>query len=326
MTRHTAALEWVPTSSLRPYARNARTHPKAQIRRIADSIARFGFNNPILVGDDAEVIAGHGRLEAARLLDLPSVPTLRLSHLSTTERRAYGLADNKLAQSAGWDRERLVLELQDLIDVNFSVELTGFTPSEVDVLGTKRPHGRAHDKTPAGTPVRAFGHHRLVCGSAADEGVLANLLASPRGMETIDLVMGAPPPGADAREAIAQVLRAVEPHSGPATVAILYAHLRRLVTLVRAGASSLVDPARGRTLPRLPAVAMLVHARNDAAPELGEALAACSPESAIILDPFARTAVIMLAAETTGRCARLVCPDPDTAEKIVAEWKARSGS
>ena len=111
---------------LRPYARNARRHSKKQIRQIADSIQRFGFTNPVLVSDDGEIIAGHGRVEAAKLLGLDQVPTLRLSHLSATERGAYVLADNKLALNAGWDQEMLAIELQTLIDLDFDVTLTGF--------------------------------------------------------------------------------------------------------------------------------------------------------------------------------------------------------
>ena len=108
------AVEFVSLSSLRPYNRNARTHSKKQIRQIAGSIGRFGFTNPVLISDDGEIIAGQGRVEAAKLLNMQRVPTLRLSHLSEAERRAYILADNKLAQNAGWDRELLALELQGL--------------------------------------------------------------------------------------------------------------------------------------------------------------------------------------------------------------------
>src|SRR5215207_10413614 len=120
----------VPVARLRPYARNVRTHSKKQIRQIADSIQRFGFTNPVLISDQEEIIAGHGRVEAAKLLGLQSVPTLRLSHLTAPQRRAYVIADNKLALNAGWDRDTLALELQNLIDLDFDVELTGFSLAE----------------------------------------------------------------------------------------------------------------------------------------------------------------------------------------------------
>lgn len=98
-------------ASLRPYSRNARTHSKKQVKQIAASLERFGFTNPVLISDDGEIVAGHGRVEAAKLLKWKTVPTITLSHLSETERRAYVLADNKLALNAGWDKEILAIEL-----------------------------------------------------------------------------------------------------------------------------------------------------------------------------------------------------------------------
>src|SRR6266567_3380982 len=115
------AIETLPVDQLKPYARNARTHSRKQIRQIAKSIERFGFTNPVLISDDNEIIAGHGRVEAARLLGMKSVPTLRLSHLDAAQRRAYVIADNKLALNAGWDRDLLAIELQALIDIDFDV-------------------------------------------------------------------------------------------------------------------------------------------------------------------------------------------------------------
>ena len=136
------ALVSMSVARLRPYARNARTHSKKQIRQIADSIQKFGFTNPVLISDDDEIIAGHGRVEAAKLLGMQSVPTLRLSHLDAAQRRAYFIADNKLALNAGWDRELLATELQALIDLEFDVEITGFSSAEIDlVLDEARPQG-----------------------------------------------------------------------------------------------------------------------------------------------------------------------------------------
>ena len=123
-----------PIHSLEPYRRNARTHSRKQIKQIAASIERFGFTNPVLVSDTGEIIAGHGRIEAAKLLGMKSVPTLALSHLTEAERRAYVLADNKLALNAGWDSEILAIELQELVDLDFDVELTGFSLAEIDLV------------------------------------------------------------------------------------------------------------------------------------------------------------------------------------------------
>src|SRR5437016_9553028 len=119
---------------LRPYPNNARTHSKKQVRQIANSIARFGFCNPILIDDAKQIVAGHGRVEAAKLLGIDAVPTCRLSHLSEADKRAYILADNKLAEKAGWDKELLAIELQGLIDLDFEIELTGFEMPAVDLV------------------------------------------------------------------------------------------------------------------------------------------------------------------------------------------------
>jgi hypothetical protein len=114
-------IEYTPVRELRFYPNNARTHSKKQIRQIANSIAKFGFCNPVLVDDAKQIIAGHGRVEAAKLLDIDAVPTCRLSHLSDADKRAYILADNKLAEKAGWDKELLAIELQGLIEQHNSL-------------------------------------------------------------------------------------------------------------------------------------------------------------------------------------------------------------
>ena len=119
---------------LKPHDRQARTHSQRQIRKIAASIERFGFVNPVLIDADNCIIAGHGRLEAAKTLGWTEVPTLCVDHLSDAEKRAYILADNRLAEDAGWDPEILAIELQGLIDIDFSVELTGFELAEVDQI------------------------------------------------------------------------------------------------------------------------------------------------------------------------------------------------
>lgn len=188
---------------LRPYKRNARTHSKKQVAQIARSIERFGFTNPVLVSDEGEIIAGHGRVEAARSLGWKTVPTLALSHLTETERRAYVLADNKLALNAGWDKEILAIELQALTDLDFDTELTGFSLAEIDLVideageadpdGTDAPEDVLPDAV--GDPVSckgdlwALGNHRLLCGDTQSEEDIARLMAG----ETADLVFTDPP-------------------------------------------------------------------------------------------------------------------------------------
>lgn len=189
---------------LRPYPGNARRHSKRQIRQIAQSIRRFGFTNPVLIGEDGEIIAGHGRVEAAKLLGIPKVPTLALSHLDATARRAYVLADNKLALNAGWDAATLATELQGLIDLEFDVELTGFSLAEIDLVidtaaerQTATVDADTDDHMPPATPhpvtqpgdVWALGRHRLICGDAREKDIYTTLL----GEEQVDLIFTDPP-------------------------------------------------------------------------------------------------------------------------------------
>ena len=190
-------------ADLKPYARNARTHSKKQIRQIAASIERFGFVNPVLISGDGEIIAGHGRVEAARHLGMPNVPTLVVDHMSEAERRAYILADNKLALNAGWDKEILALELQGLIDLEFDVELTGFSLAEIDFTledareASVSRKDTVEDEVPAlgeqavtrSGDIWRLGNHRLICGDARDPQVFSALLMN----EKVDLVFTDPP-------------------------------------------------------------------------------------------------------------------------------------
>jgi hypothetical protein len=145
-------IEPMAIERLRPFPGNARTHSKKQVRQIADSIARFGFTNPILIDDDDKIIAGHGRLAAAKLLGLQCVPTLRLSGLDAAERRAYALADNKLALNAGWDRGALAVELRALADLKFDAEVPGFSGTEIELIvdGAAKSRRTCDPETPQG--------------------------------------------------------------------------------------------------------------------------------------------------------------------------------
>jgi hypothetical protein len=129
-------IEHLEIDSLIPYARNSRTHSDAQVAQIAASIKEFGFTNPVLIDEDGGIIAGHGRVMAARKLKLAEVPCIRLSHLTDTQKRAYVIADNKLALNAGWDNEMLQVEFADLKDLDFDLSLTGFTSDEINELST----------------------------------------------------------------------------------------------------------------------------------------------------------------------------------------------
>jgi DNA modification methylase len=186
-------IENVAVSRLTPYQGNARTHSKKQVRQIANSIKRFGFNNPVLVDHAGQIIAGHGRVEAAKLLGLKVVPTLRLSHLSDVEKRAYVLADNKLAQKAGWDREILAIEIKALIDLDFEVDLTGFEAPEIDILldddaeasGTPGPdevipEPRQGNAVSQVGDLWLLGAHRVLCANALDAAAYETLMSGER--------------------------------------------------------------------------------------------------------------------------------------------------
>ena len=133
-----------PIASLKPNSHNARTHSKKQIGQIKRSIDRFGFTAPALISDEGEIVCGHGRVAAAKELGWTSVPTIALSHLSADDRRAYMLADNKLALNAGWDIELLAIEFQALVEMEFDLSLTGFDQTEIDIVVEGAKIGRAH--------------------------------------------------------------------------------------------------------------------------------------------------------------------------------------
>lgn len=197
-------IETIATASLKPYATNARTHSKAQVKQIAASIARFGFTNPVLIDDEHGIIAGHGRVLAAKSLGIAEIPCLRLSHLSAADKRAYILADNKLALNAGWDRELLALELQSLVEESYDLELTGFSLGEVDLIldeareaSPETGDGRddACPEAAVGAAVTRtgdvwrLGRHFLLCGDACDPESYAKLLEE----EKADAVFTDPP-------------------------------------------------------------------------------------------------------------------------------------
>ncbi len=183
------SIENVGVGALRPYANNPRTHSKKQIRQIAESIKVFGWTNPILVDDANGVIAGHGRLEAAKLLGMVEVPTIRVSKMSAAQKRAYVIADNKLAENAGWDKDLLRIELGGLLEteLDFSIDVIGFDTGEVDLLmQDTETSDNGDDEIPPVDPgpptselgdLWLLGEHRLYCGDALDAASYETVLA-----------------------------------------------------------------------------------------------------------------------------------------------------
>lgn len=206
---NTLHVEYRQVEALIPYARNPRTHSDAQIAKIAASIAEFGFTNPILVDGANGIIAGHGRLAAARRLGLEQVPVIELAHLTPAQKRALVLADNRLALDAGWDEELLALELAELSEAGYDLALTGFEGTEIEALladatvdDQSEPEAEspdAADDVPEApiVPVSrtgdlwVLGQHRLICGDATDQDVIAPLMQG----ETAALCFTSPPYG-----------------------------------------------------------------------------------------------------------------------------------
>ncbi|WP_175851863.1 site-specific DNA-methyltransferase [Burkholderia cepacia] len=194
-------IEQWPTGKLLPYARNARTHSDEQVAQIAASIAEFGFTNPILAGSDGVIVAGHGRLAAAQKLGLEVVPVVVLDHLSPTQRRALVIADNRIAENAGWDDAMLRIEIAALQDDDFDMSLTGFDADALaELMAGDEPdtEGEADDdavpevsETPVSRPgdVWLLGGHRLLCGDSTLAESYERLLEG----EQVDMVFTDPP-------------------------------------------------------------------------------------------------------------------------------------
>ena len=191
-------IEYRKVSDLLPYARNARTHSDAQVSQLAASIKEFGFNNPVAIDADGMILCGHGRVMAAQKLGLAEVPTVCLSHLSDTQVKAYILADNKLALNAGWDNDLLKVELEDLKDLDFDLNLTGFSDDELKDILVEDPTEVQEDNFDGEPPEVAksqlgdiwiLGEHRLMCGDSTSENDVKALMQD----EKSDLVFTDPP-------------------------------------------------------------------------------------------------------------------------------------
>jgi DNA modification methylase len=183
------AVEYRPATALIPFAKNARTHSDAQVAQIAASIREFGWTNPILVDGDNGIIAGHGRLLAARKLGMDKVPVIELAGMSEAQKRAYIIADNKLSLNAGWDEDLLGLELADLGSLGFDLSLTGFSELEIESLTSRGnpgltdpddvPEPPAQPTTVLGD-VWLLGKHRLICGDSTNPADVEQVLNGVR--------------------------------------------------------------------------------------------------------------------------------------------------
>lgn len=186
-------IEYLPVAELKPNPRNARLHSKKQLHQIAASIREFGFNVPVLIDKTRSIIAGHGRLEAARMLEMATVPVLRIEHLTDEQKRAFAIADNKIALNSDWDLDKLKLDVKELaaLDLNFDLEITGFETAEIDLLidgatapvkpdaGDIIPEEQAEAVSRPGD-LWMLGEHRLICADACDRAAYADLMEGER--------------------------------------------------------------------------------------------------------------------------------------------------
>jgi DNA modification methylase len=203
--KHADKIELIEIEKLIPYARNSRTHSDEQVAQIAGSIREFGFTNPVLVDKDGTIVAGHGRVMAARKLGMASVPCLRLGHLTESQVRAYVIADNKLALNAGWDEEMLKSEIAAIKDDGFEIDLLGFSDDELsELLQPEIVEGQTDpDQVPEAPeePVTKpgdlwlLGEHRLLCGDSTKADDVERLMAG----KTAGLVFSDPPYGVEFR-------------------------------------------------------------------------------------------------------------------------------
>lgn len=390
-------IEHWPTTKLLPYVRNARQHSEEQIARIAASIAEFGFVNPILTGVDGVLVAGHGRLAAARKLGLPTVPVVVLDHLTPTQRRALVLADNRLAELATWDDALLRIELEALQDDGFDLDLTGFDADALaELLADEEPQieGRTEDdaipempEEPVSRPgdVWRLGPHRLVCGDATTAEAYARLF--PDG-ERADMVFTDPPYNVNYANSAKDKLRGKHrPILNDAlgegfydflfdALALIMAHTRGAIyvamssseldtlqaafraagghwstfiiwakntfTLGRADYQRQYEPIlygwpEGATRhwcgdrDQGDVWQIKKPAKNDLHPTMKpvdlveRAIRNSSRPGDVVLDPFGGSGTTLIAAEKSGRVARLIELDPKYADVIVRRWQDWTG-
>ena len=389
-------IEQWPTARLLPYARNARTHSDDQVAQIAASIAEFGFTNPILAGSDGIIVAGHGRLAAAQKLGLDVVPVVVLDHLSATQRRALVIADNRIAENAGWDDAMLRIEIATLQDDDFDVSLTGFDADALaELMAGDEPDndGQSDEdavpevgETPISRPgdVWIMGSHRLLCGdSTVAESYDVLLQGSP-----VDMVFTDPPYNVNYANSAKDKMRGkdraiLNDNLGDGFYDFLLAALTQMVTHCRGGiyvamSSSELDvlqsafrAAGGKwstfiiwakntfTLGRAdyqrqyepilygwPEGAqrhwcgdrdqgdvwnIKKPQKNDLHPtmkpvELVErAIRNSSRPGNVVLDPFGGSGTTLIAAEKSGRVARLIELDPKYVDVIVRRWEDFTG-
>lgn len=389
-------IEQWPTAKLVPYARNARTHSDAQVAQIAASIAEFGFTNPILAGSDGVIVAGHGRLAAAQKLGLEMVPVVVLDHLTPTQRRALVIADNRIAENAGWDDELLRVELEALQLDGFDLDITGFDADALaELIAGDEPDNEGQtdedavpevSETPISRPgdVWIMGQHRLLCGDATVAASYRTLLAG----EPVDMVFTDPPYNVNYANSAKDKMRGkdraiLNDNLGDGFYDFLLAALTPTIAHCRGAIYVAMSSSELDTLQSAFRVAgghwstFIIWAKNTFTlgradyqrqyepilygwPEGGErhwcgdrdqgdvwqikkpqkndlhptmkpvelverAIRNSSRAGNVVLDPFGGSGTTLIAAEKSGRLARLIELDPKYVDVIVRRWQDWTG-
>ncbi len=336
-----------------PYASNARTHSEEQVAKIAASIKEFGFNNPVLIDSDRGIIAGHGRVAAARKLGMEKVPTICLDHLSDGQRRAYILADNRLALDAGWDEEVLAAELERLAADDIDLGLTGFGEEELaDLLAEKTEGQTDPDEVPEVEEqavtlrgdVWLLGRHRLMCGDSSDPRDVAALLQD----EKVGSVVLDPP--YEMKEAVwAKWImdpcivfgQAVHIRMVPADLwrferVVVKRHKHRSATvqlqhqhafIAQCGTDKRLPEDKQVTLPSVVEQEQdTQHDHQKPAALVVEHLQHWTPPEAVpVVDPFGGSGTTVIACEQVGRPCRTMELDERYCDVIVRRWQDFTG-
>lgn len=403
-------MKTVKITELKPYPKNARTHSPKQIHQIAKSIKTFGFTNPVLIDKDNCILAGHGRVEAAKMAGLTEVPVVQISHLTPAQKKAYIVADNRLAELAGWDKDLLRVELEELqaIDCDFDLTVTGFDTADIDVIlqPDSSPQAEEANFLEQEIPARVklgqlwlLGAHKLFCGDATQPNSYSRLLAG----EKAQLILTDPPynvkisghvrSGRKYQEFamasgemteneftafLSTVFAQLQANSQPGSLHYVFMdwrHLREILTAaqgifselknlcvwnkLRGGMGSLyrsqhelVFVFKNGKAPHTNNVELGRHGRyrtnvwdypgifiNNKVNKanihlhptvkpvglLAEVILDASPRKGIVLDPFGGSGSTLLAAERTGRQARIIEIDPHYCDVIIYRWEQQTG-
>lgn len=347
-------IEQLPIATLIPYATNSRTHSDEQVAQIAASIREFGFTNPVLIDARGTIVAGHGRVMAARKLGMETVPCIRLGHLTPAQVRAYVIADNKLALNAGWDEEMLEAEITALLSEDYDAGLTGFTDAEIArLLGEPDEDAAQEDQSTKQSDNKwgvrhgdlwILGRHKIICGDSSDRRVVAALI----GEEEPACAIIDPP--YELKESVwskwimdpcvvfgqAKHIRMIPDRLWRFERVIVKRHKHRSATVQIRHAHAFV--AQCGTEKRLPedkkatfpsVIEQEVETEHDhqkPASLIAEHLSAWTPKgNGIVIDPFSGSGSTILACESIGWAARAIELSPDYVSVAIERWSQATG-